>query len=187
MVVQLWFYFMPPPKRSGGEDMSVFYRSNTSPLLSVLPQVGDRVIAMKRTGMWQEVVVVQADLTFLMPENMSFEEGAAIPVNYITAYLMLFEMANLKPGKSVLVHMAAGRTHMQFDWSPPSPSPMGNMWKAAQLIYSRSPNRPVECGRVSVPRDRGSRVKMWAWSLWQHLTIHKGAPAPSHANMSHFL
>ncbi|XP_062234882.1 synaptic vesicle membrane protein VAT-1 homolog [Platichthys flesus] len=71
-------------------------------------KVGDRVIAMKRSGMWQDVVAVPADLTFLMPENMSFEEGAAIPVNYISAYLMLFEMANLKPGKSVLVHMAAG-------------------------------------------------------------------------------
>ncbi|XP_060951394.1 synaptic vesicle membrane protein VAT-1 homolog [Limanda limanda] len=71
-------------------------------------KVGDRVIAMKRSGMWQDEVVVPAELTFLMPENMSFEEGAAIPVNYITAYLMLFEMANLKPGKSVLVHMAAG-------------------------------------------------------------------------------
>nr|XP_019939026.1 PREDICTED: synaptic vesicle membrane protein VAT-1 homolog [Paralichthys olivaceus] len=71
-------------------------------------KVGDRVIAMSRSGMWQEVVVVPADLTFLMPEEMSFEEGAAIPVNYLTAHMMLFEMANLKPGKSVLVHMAAG-------------------------------------------------------------------------------
>ncbi|XP_053269185.1 synaptic vesicle membrane protein VAT-1 homolog [Pleuronectes platessa] len=71
-------------------------------------KVGDRVIAMKRSGMWQDVVAVPSDLTFPMPENMSFEEGAAIPVNYISAYLMLFEMANLKPGKSVLVHMAAG-------------------------------------------------------------------------------
>ncbi|KAK9530349.1 hypothetical protein VZT92_011855 [Zoarces viviparus] len=71
-------------------------------------KVGDRVIAMSRSGMWQEVVVVSANLTFPMPEQMSFEEGAAIPVNYITAYMMLFEMANVRPGKSVLIHMAAG-------------------------------------------------------------------------------
>ncbi|XP_075949886.1 synaptic vesicle membrane protein VAT-1 homolog [Anarhichas minor] len=71
-------------------------------------KVGDRVIAMSRSGMWQEVVVVSANLTFPMPEQMSFEEGAAIPINYITAYMMLFEMANVRPGKSVLVHMAAG-------------------------------------------------------------------------------
>ncbi|XP_031699809.1 synaptic vesicle membrane protein VAT-1 homolog [Anarrhichthys ocellatus] len=71
-------------------------------------KVGDRVIAMSRSGMWQEVVVVSANLTFPMPEQMSFEEGAAIPINYITAYMMLFEMANVRPGKSVLIHMAAG-------------------------------------------------------------------------------
>ena len=78
---------------------------------SVLRQVGDRVIVMNRSGMWQEVVVVSASHTFLMPEQMSFEEGAAFPVNYMTAYMMLFEMANVKPGKSVLIHMAAGKTH----------------------------------------------------------------------------
>ncbi|XP_078134948.1 synaptic vesicle membrane protein VAT-1 homolog [Sander vitreus] len=71
-------------------------------------KVGDRVIVLSRSGMWQEVVVVSANLTFPMPEQMSFEEGAAIPVNYLTAYMMLFEMANVRPGKSVLIHMAAG-------------------------------------------------------------------------------
>ncbi|XP_006791272.1 synaptic vesicle membrane protein VAT-1 homolog [Neolamprologus brichardi] len=71
-------------------------------------KVGDRVIALARSGMWQEVAVVSADRTFLMPEEMSFEEGAALTINYMTAYMMLFEMANLRPGKSVLIHMAAG-------------------------------------------------------------------------------
>ncbi|XP_061910830.1 synaptic vesicle membrane protein VAT-1 homolog [Entelurus aequoreus] len=71
-------------------------------------KVGDRVIILSRCGAWQEVVVVPASRAFPMPESMSFEEGAAIPINYMTAYMMLFEMANLKPGKSVLVHMAAG-------------------------------------------------------------------------------
>lgn len=71
-------------------------------------KVGDRVILMSRHGVWQEMIVVPANYTFPMPERMSFEEGAALPVNYMTAYMMLFEMANLRPGKSVLIHMAAG-------------------------------------------------------------------------------
>ncbi|KAE8284067.1 Synaptic vesicle membrane protein VAT-1-like protein [Larimichthys crocea] len=71
-------------------------------------KVGDRVIVLSLGGMWQEVVVVSASRTFPMPEQMSFEEGAALSVNYVTAYLMLFEMANVRPGKSVLIHMAAG-------------------------------------------------------------------------------
>ncbi|XP_029933580.1 synaptic vesicle membrane protein VAT-1 homolog [Myripristis murdjan] len=71
-------------------------------------KVGDRVIVLSRSGLWQDVVLVPADQTFVMPESMSFEEGAALPVNYLTAYMMLFEMANIRPGKSVLIHMAAG-------------------------------------------------------------------------------
>lgn len=81
-----------------------------APSPPVLPQVGDRVIVMSHSGMWQEMVVVSSDYTFPMPEQMSFEEGAAVPVNYLTAYIMLFDMANLRPGKSVLIHMAAGKT-----------------------------------------------------------------------------
>ncbi|KAK7919555.1 hypothetical protein WMY93_010839 [Mugilogobius chulae] len=71
-------------------------------------KVGDRVIVLGRSGIWQEVVVVPANRAIIMPDQMSFEEGAALPINYITAYLMLFEMANIRPGKSVLIHMAAG-------------------------------------------------------------------------------
>lgn len=87
------------------------YISLSSSLPSFHPQVGDRVIVLSRSGMWQEVVVVPANRTFLMPEQMSFEEGAALPINYVTAYMMLFEMANVRPGKSILIHMAAGKTH----------------------------------------------------------------------------
>ncbi|KAA0705895.1 Synaptic vesicle membrane protein VAT-1 -like protein [Triplophysa tibetana] len=71
-------------------------------------KVGDKVLVLNRSGLWQEVVVVPATNTFLMPEGMSFEEAAALPVNYITAYMMLFDFGNLRPNQSVLIHMAAG-------------------------------------------------------------------------------
>ncbi|XP_004484632.1 LOW QUALITY PROTEIN: synaptic vesicle membrane protein VAT-1 homolog [Dasypus novemcinctus] len=69
---------------------------------------GDRVMVLTKSGMWQEEVTVSADQTFLMPEAMTFEEAAALLVNYITAYMVLFDFGNLRPGHSVLVHMAAG-------------------------------------------------------------------------------
>ncbi|KAL8175738.1 UNVERIFIED_CONTAM: Synaptic vesicle membrane protein VAT-1 [Gekko kuhli] len=72
------------------------------------PQVGDKVMILARSGLWQEVVTVPANQTFLMPEGMSFEEAAAFLVNYITAYMVLFDFGNLRPNQSVLVHMAAG-------------------------------------------------------------------------------
>ncbi|XP_016306174.1 synaptic vesicle membrane protein VAT-1 homolog [Sinocyclocheilus anshuiensis] len=71
-------------------------------------KVGDKVLVLNRSGMWQEVVVVATTHTFLIPEGMSFEEAAALPVNYITAYLMLFDFGHLRPNQSVLIHMAAG-------------------------------------------------------------------------------
>ncbi|XP_051572953.1 synaptic vesicle membrane protein VAT-1 homolog [Myxocyprinus asiaticus] len=71
-------------------------------------KVGDKVVVLNRSGLWQEVVVTAAIHTFLMPEGMSFEEAAALPVNYITAYMMLFDFGHLRPNQSVLIHMAAG-------------------------------------------------------------------------------
>lgn len=71
-------------------------------------KVGDRVMVLVRSGMWQEEVTVPSAQTFLMPESMTFEEAAALLVNYITAYMILFDFGNLRPGQSVLVHMAAG-------------------------------------------------------------------------------
>lgn len=67
------------------------------------------MLVLGRCGLWQEVVMVKADHTFHMPEGMSYEEAAALSVNYITAYIMLFEMGNIRPNKSVLIHMAAGK------------------------------------------------------------------------------
>jgi NADPH:quinone reductase-like Zn-dependent oxidoreductase len=43
-----------------------------------------------------------------IPDAMNFEEAAAIPVSYLTAYHMLFRIACVRPGERVLVHMAAG-------------------------------------------------------------------------------
>jgi NADPH:quinone reductase-like Zn-dependent oxidoreductase len=70
--------------------------------------VGQRVAALVRFGGHADVVCVPEAQTFLMPDAMTFEEGAALPVNYLTAYHMLFQVFRVKPGDKVLVHMAAG-------------------------------------------------------------------------------
>jgi NADPH:quinone reductase-like Zn-dependent oxidoreductase len=72
------------------------------------PPVGTRVIALCRFGGHADVVVVPAGQVLTMPDAMTFEEGAALPVNYITAYHMLFRVANVRPKERVLIHMAAG-------------------------------------------------------------------------------
>jgi NADPH:quinone reductase-like Zn-dependent oxidoreductase len=71
-------------------------------------EVGQRVVCVPGKGGWSEKVVVNSENVFPIPDSMSFEEAAAIPVNYITAYMMLFNVAHLRPGKKLLIHMAAG-------------------------------------------------------------------------------
>ncbi|XP_056152822.1 synaptic vesicle membrane protein VAT-1 homolog [Lampris incognitus] len=95
----------PPPVTMGMEGAGVIEAVGEE---VTERKVGDRVILMSQSGMYQEVVIVPVHYTFPMPDSMSFEEGAALPINYLTAYMMLFEMANIRPGKSVLIHMAAG-------------------------------------------------------------------------------
>ncbi|MCS7081854.1 MAG: medium chain dehydrogenase/reductase family protein [Bacteroidetes bacterium] len=70
--------------------------------------VGQRVLALMPSGGQAEQVVVPAAQVFPIPEAMPFEEAAALPVAYLTAYMALIEMAALKPGEWVLVHAAAG-------------------------------------------------------------------------------
>jgi NADPH:quinone reductase-like Zn-dependent oxidoreductase len=70
--------------------------------------VGTRVIAMTHFQGHAELICVPAKQVVPMPDAMTFEEAAALPVNYITAYHMLFRTAQLRPGSSVLIHMAAG-------------------------------------------------------------------------------
>jgi len=65
-------------------------------------------MCIKYFGLWSEHVCVSADYCVLLPEGMTYEEAAAVPVNYMTAYHVLFCLGGLQKGQSVLVHMAAG-------------------------------------------------------------------------------
>ncbi len=70
--------------------------------------LGDRVMYMCRFGGHSSHVVTPADQVIRIPDAMSSSDAAAIPVNYLTAHHMLFEIARIRPGAHVLVHMAAG-------------------------------------------------------------------------------
>jgi synaptic vesicle membrane protein VAT-1 len=70
--------------------------------------VGEKVFATTRFGGYSDVVCVPAAQAVPLPEGMTYEEGAAIPVNYLTAYQMLVQMGSVKAGERVLVHSAAG-------------------------------------------------------------------------------
>lgn len=69
---------------------------------------GDKVVALCRFGGYSERVALPEAQLFPLPENLSFEEGAAVPVNYLTAYQALEVMAGVRTGDKVLVHSAGG-------------------------------------------------------------------------------
>jgi synaptic vesicle membrane protein VAT-1 len=72
------------------------------------PSVGDRVVAGVRFGGYSERVVVPAAQVLPLAERFSFEQGAAIPVNYVTAFCGLVVMGGVKEGERVLIHAAGG-------------------------------------------------------------------------------
>ncbi len=69
---------------------------------------GQRVFAMTRFGGYADTVCIDGAQTYVMPEQMTFEEGAALPVTYLTAYHMLFNVFRVRAGDHVLIHQAAG-------------------------------------------------------------------------------
>jgi NADPH:quinone reductase-like Zn-dependent oxidoreductase len=71
-------------------------------------KVGDRVIGGTRFNGQAELVTVPADQVYPLPKKLSFEEGAAFPVNYATAYAGLVIMGGLREGERALIHAAAG-------------------------------------------------------------------------------
>jgi NADPH2:quinone reductase len=70
--------------------------------------LGDRVLATAGLGGFAERAVVPAVASYPLPDGMSFEEGAALPIIYPTSYAGLVFRADLRPGEDLLVHAAAG-------------------------------------------------------------------------------
>jgi NADPH:quinone reductase-like Zn-dependent oxidoreductase len=71
-------------------------------------RVGERVMAGTRFGGYAEQVVVGAADAIALPDALSFEQGAAIPVAYATAWAALVGFGSLRAGERVLIHAAAG-------------------------------------------------------------------------------
>ena len=69
---------------------------------------GKSVAAMTHFEGQSELVAVNATQIFEKPARLTFEQAAAIPVNYLTAYALLVVMGSLHAGESVLIHNAGG-------------------------------------------------------------------------------
>lgn len=74
-------------------------------------KVGDKVFARPETtrfGTYAEETIVDENLLAKIPENISFEEAAAVPLAGLTALQALFDHGKLQKGEKVLIHAGAG-------------------------------------------------------------------------------
>src|SRR5271154_4287089 len=69
---------------------------------------GQRAAVLLSHGCWQEVLSAPAERVLPLPDEMSFEAGAAAPLNYLTGLFALVQRARAQPGETLLVHGAAG-------------------------------------------------------------------------------
>lgn len=66
------------------------------------------MVALPEYRAWAELVAVPAKYVYRIPDAMSFLDASAIAINYAVAHMLLFDVGNLQPGKTLLVHSAGG-------------------------------------------------------------------------------
>jgi len=96
----------PKPPTVVGYEVAGRVKSVGKDVRSVQP--GDAVIGVTQFRGQASAVCVPESQVFKTPPGMTPEQAAALPVNYLTAFHMLHEVARVKPFDKVLIHMAAG-------------------------------------------------------------------------------
>src|SRR5580700_9841489 len=99
-----------PPFVPGLEIAGVVEKSSDGgkPAENQSLKTGDAVAALTHSNAYAEWVVVPKAQVYRLPGGMPFDDAAAIPVNYLTAYHSMFAMGNLQTGDRILIHGAAG-------------------------------------------------------------------------------
>ncbi len=101
--------------------------------------IGREVFGLTRFGGYADVVCVPQAQVFPRPPGMSAQQGASIPVNYLTAWQLIVVMGGLKAGETVLIHSAGAASKSP---RPRSPSISGR-WS----LERRPPPSMTNCAR----------------------------------------
>ncbi|MGE4427084.1 MAG: NADPH:quinone oxidoreductase family protein [Solirubrobacteraceae bacterium] len=99
------YQMKPPPPFIPGSEVAGVVRS--APAGSHV-KPGDRVAAFCVLGGWAETVAAESRWVFPLPDTLDDAQGAALILNYHTAYFSLVTRGRLRSGDTVLVHGAAG-------------------------------------------------------------------------------
>ncbi|GIY44504.1 synaptic vesicle membrane protein VAT-1 homolog-like [Caerostris extrusa] len=71
-------------------------------------QVGDRVAALTDCKSWAELVVVNTNYVYKLPQEMTFQDAAAMLMNFVVAYGLVFDTACIRENQTILIHSAGG-------------------------------------------------------------------------------
>ncbi|KAF7732010.1 hypothetical protein EC973_007115 [Apophysomyces ossiformis] len=106
-IVQRQGNYPPPPGASFilGVEMSGIVESVGKNVTKYKP--GDAVFGLMPGGAYAEYAVIEESMAMLKPDSLTFEQAAAIPETFFTAYQALFFVAELKAGQDVLIHAGA--------------------------------------------------------------------------------
>jgi NADPH2:quinone reductase len=99
------YQFKPPLPFVPGSEVGGVVRSAPD---GATVKAGDRVAAFCFLGGFAEVTAAPVSFSFLLPDSLSFAQGAALVLNYHTAYFCLKLRGRLAEGEWVLIHGAAG-------------------------------------------------------------------------------
>jgi NADPH:quinone reductase-like Zn-dependent oxidoreductase len=70
--------------------------------------LGKDVLGLTRFGGYSESICVDQQQVFSRPAGMTAAQGAALPVNYLTAYQLVCVMGGVRAGETILIHSAGG-------------------------------------------------------------------------------
>ncbi len=98
-------YKLPLPFTPGHEGAGIVEQVGEG-VTAVKP--GDRVAYTSVIGSYAQAVIAPADMLVALPAELSFEQGAAFPLQGMTAHYLLHEFHKIKKGDTVLIHAAAG-------------------------------------------------------------------------------
>jgi len=120
---------------------------------------GQRVIAGTKFGGYASQVVVPATDVVALPDGLTFEQGAAIPVNYVTAWAALIAYSNLQPQERVLIHSAGGGVGIAATQLAKR--------RGAEVYGTASPSKHERIAELGVDRPLDYTRKGWERGLPQ--------------------
>ncbi|KPL87037.1 NAD(P)H-quinone oxidoreductase [Herpetosiphon geysericola] len=130
------------------------------------PALGTRICALLPGGGYAQQVVIPAALAMPIPDSLSYEQAAAIPEVWMTAYDNLFNWGRLSAGERLLVHGGSsgiGTAAIQLAG-----------WRGAEVIITAGSEQKIErCRELGAVAGINYRTENWPERL-QELTDHQG-------------